>query len=299
MAPGSILCPVDFSDESQHALRWAAALAKMYEGRLIVMTAVEPLLAQAARTRFDLDLAKTETEPALRKFVADIVPTKTPTEIEVRVGNPPDAILDAADKKGLRLIVMGTHGLGGLRKVLLGSTTERVLRRTPIPVLAVPLSAAGPLVDVPDPPTRLKTILAATDFSDRSLDALRWAGELAIKASVPLLVAHVLPPVAVSHQWRRFAEGLDDERVAEARARVQKQLTVVPRHAQSETIVTVGTPAESITTIAEERGAGMIVLGLIGDQGILAPRPGSVAYKVLTLSRVPVAVVPPSSDARE
>jgi hypothetical protein len=40
----------------------------------------------------------------------------------------------------------------------------------------------------------------------------------------------------------------------------------------------------------------MVVLGLIGDQGILAPRPGSIAYKVLTLSRVPVAVVPPSSD---
>jgi nucleotide-binding universal stress UspA family protein len=70
----SILCPVDFSDHSRRALSWGAALASRYRSRLTVLTAVEPLLAEAARVRLNLDLAKAETEPALREFVRGVVP---------------------------------------------------------------------------------------------------------------------------------------------------------------------------------------------------------------------------------
>ena len=66
----SILCPVDFSDQSRQALRWAEALSRRTAGRLTVLSAVDPLLAEAARLRLGLDLAHTETEPALRQFVA-------------------------------------------------------------------------------------------------------------------------------------------------------------------------------------------------------------------------------------
>jgi nucleotide-binding universal stress UspA family protein len=58
-------------------------------------------------------------------------------------------------------------------------------------------------------------------------------------------------------------------------------------------VVSLGRPADSIASIAEEREAGLIVMGLIGDQGALAPRPGSIAYRVLCLAHVPVLVVPP------
>ena len=67
----SLLCPVDCSEQSrQHALRWAGALARRTKGRLTVVSAVDPLLAEAAKLRFGLDLAHAETEPALRKFYA-------------------------------------------------------------------------------------------------------------------------------------------------------------------------------------------------------------------------------------
>ena len=64
-----ILCPVDFSEPSRHALRWAGALAARHRSRLLVLNVVDPLLADAARMRFGLDLAKAEIEPELREFV--------------------------------------------------------------------------------------------------------------------------------------------------------------------------------------------------------------------------------------
>ncbi|MDQ2674862.1 MAG: universal stress protein, partial [Chloroflexota bacterium] len=66
----TILCPVDFSDGSRHAVRWAAALASRHGARLIVLNAVDPLLAEAARVKLGIDLTQTGTDPALRDFVA-------------------------------------------------------------------------------------------------------------------------------------------------------------------------------------------------------------------------------------
>jgi nucleotide-binding universal stress UspA family protein len=66
----SILTAVDFSEHSRHALRWAGAVAARFRSRLTVISVVDPLLAEAARIRLDQDLAKTETETALREFVA-------------------------------------------------------------------------------------------------------------------------------------------------------------------------------------------------------------------------------------
>ena len=86
----SILCAVDFSDQSQQPLRWAAALALQHQSRLSVVTAVDPLLAQAAKARFGLDLAAAETTPALREFVKAAFPAQASwtaeTAIDARVG---------------------------------------------------------------------------------------------------------------------------------------------------------------------------------------------------------------------
>jgi universal stress protein A len=146
--PRSIVCAVDFSESSRHALRWAQVLARRYQSLLIVVNAVDPLLAEASKVRFNLDLVHADTEPALRKFIAATETGETgeagetahsvETMLDVRVGEPSDVILDAAAKHSADLIVLGTHGLRGFRKLLLGSTAERVLRRTQTAVLAVP-----------------------------------------------------------------------------------------------------------------------------------------------------------------
>ena len=119
--PRSILSPVDFSEQSRHALRWAAALAARFGSRLTVVSVVDPLLAEAARVRLGQDLAKQETEPALREFVAATWASATPatTQIVFRtaVGDAAGSILETAEREGADLIVMGTTGTWRLPKV--------------------------------------------------------------------------------------------------------------------------------------------------------------------------------------
>lgn len=299
----SILCAVDFSDQSQHALRWAVALAVRHQSRLTVFTAVDPLLAQAARTRFGLDLPRAEMEPAIRDLMTAVLPAMTPwtpvTSIDVRVGDASDVILETADRERAGLIVMGTHGLGGFRKLLLGSTMERVLGRTHTPLLAVPgVDAPLVILDAAGPRFVMKTILMATDFSEASTNAVQWAADLAERLEVPLVLTHVVTPIVVPARWRSYVEGADEERVAHARVRLEKLSAGVADGVPREVVVSIGRPADSIASLAEERGTGLIVMGLIGDRGARAPRPGSIAYRVLCLAQVPVLVVPPHSSSQ-
>jgi len=299
----SILCPVDFSDQSLHALRWAVALAAQNQSRLIVLTAIEPLLAEAARARLGLDLAKADTQPALREFVKAALPEAVAwipeTAFDVRIGDPSEMILEAATREHADLIAVGTHGLGGFRKFLLGSTTERVLRRTSTAVLAVPLVKTQSVVLETDGPRfDLQRILMGTDFSEVSTEALRWATDLAQQLRVPLLLSHVVTPVAVPARWRSYVAEVDEERTREARARLETLIRQLKETVASEAVVSLGRPADSIASIAEERQAGLIVVGLMGQRGAGSPCPGSIAYRVLCLAHVPVLVVPPHADAR-
>src|SRR5262245_45078619 len=96
----SIISPVDFSEQSRHALRWASAIAGHHQSRLTVVTVIEQLLADAARIRFGENLAKAETE-ALRQFVADAWPhgpgPSAQLVLRTLVGHPAAfAILEAA-----------------------------------------------------------------------------------------------------------------------------------------------------------------------------------------------------------
>jgi universal stress protein A len=138
----TILCPVDFSKQSRQALLWASEIAQHRGGELIVLSVVEPLLAQAAGIRLGVDLAQADVQPALREFVETTLPEPareaSNVSMEVTVGDPAEAILRTARTRNASLIVMGTHGLGGIRRLLLGSTAEHVLRRSEWPILVVP-----------------------------------------------------------------------------------------------------------------------------------------------------------------
>ena len=293
----SLLCPVDFSDQSRHALHWAVALAVQRKTPLTVLTAVDPLLAEAARVRAGVDLAKAEVEPELREFVRTVVPGDASwapvITVDVRVGDAASVILEAAGHQRADFVVMGTQGQGGFRKVLLGSTAERVLRRTRTPVLAVPPSATESVVlDASGARLEPGRILVGTDFSRTADAALQWAVQTAGELGVPLILAHVVQPVNVPPQWQSYAAESDEERVAAARSK----LVHLSQHScgsqPCEIVVSIGRPADSMASIAREHRAGLIVIGLASDLGPFAPRPGSIAYPILCHAKVPVLVVP-------
>lgn len=288
----SLLCPVDFSEQSRHALRWAGALAERFEARLRVFTAVEPLLAEAARTRFRVDLVSSDTEPALREFVAATSPALSGrAELEVVIGAPAEAIVQAAKSSRTDLVVMGTHGLGGVRKLLLGSTTERVLRHTPVPVLTIPPTSRTESATGPDL-GNLGRVLAATDFSEAAEGAVRWAAALAEDLGLPLLLVHIVRPIAVPAEWARYLAEADEARIGEAQKRLERSSRSFADSPAVEIAVQLGHPAQAIPALAKERSAGLIVMGLASEQGPWSPRPGSVASRVLGAREAPVLVVP-------
>jgi nucleotide-binding universal stress UspA family protein len=292
--PRSILSPVDFSEQSRHALRWAAALATRFGARLTVVSAVDPLLAEAARARLGQDLAELETVPALREFAAATWTSAAPAPKEIvfrtAVGDAAAAILETADAESVDLIVIGTQGLGGFRKWLLGSTAERVLRRTTVPVLAVPGAEAAVTPEAGSVPH----ILAAADFSASSIAAAKVAAQLARALSAGLTLVHAVEPVTVLPQWLNFAEESDAARLAGARAKLHALAEEVCGSHECDEVVALGRPEDVISSTAGTRGVGLVVLGLASEQGVFAPRPGSIAYRVLSSATVPVLVVPAS-----
>lgn len=141
MQPSHILCPVDLSELSAEALRYAAGLARGLGARLTVLYA-ETFSAPPYFTRSKLDELERqfrssfqEAESALRAFVEKEVTGEA--ELLVVEGLPVDAIHKAARETKADLIVMGTHGRGGLKRLMLGSVTDRVLRESEVPVLTV------------------------------------------------------------------------------------------------------------------------------------------------------------------
>jgi universal stress protein A len=290
----SVLCPVDFSEQSRQALLWASAIAQYRGGELTILSVVEPLLAQAAEIRLGVDLARADTEPALREFVEDTLPEgvrqASHTRIEVMVGDPSEAILQTARRLKTGLIVMGTHGLGGFRKLLLGSTTEKVLRRTEWPVLAVPSGAvSAPVVEHPG--VGLKRILLATDFRESAMAATRWAGDLASDIRVPLVLAHVVEPVVVPSMVHAPAADFEGDRVASGQ-RMLAELAAGFRDMQADRVVSIGRPADTIASLAAEHEAGLVIMGLANAEDSEPRKPGSIAYAVLRTADVAVVVVP-------
>ncbi len=139
----TIVCPVDFSDYSHHALRYALSLAKLFEARLVLLHVVEmPFLPSYSMAGVpDLSMPVEELEENAREHLEEELEQcraeHPDVEAEVLIGTPFVEIIDFAREAGADLIVMGTHGRSGLRQLLIGSVAERVVRKAPCPVLTV------------------------------------------------------------------------------------------------------------------------------------------------------------------
>ena len=119
LAFSTIVCPVDFSDHSKLALERAAAWARHFRARLIVVTVVEPLLVNAAAVTYDMDLVREDLLPELRAFVEKTSVAGDaglpPPEVMVLVGETASEIVALAQREHTQLIVIATHGLSGYR----------------------------------------------------------------------------------------------------------------------------------------------------------------------------------------
>jgi len=277
---GPVICGVDFSEDSKRALRWADLMARRLSQPLIVVHAVEELLASAARMQYGEDAVETTLTPELNQFIARAIGDQAQPKIQFGVGEPAGIIRGTALSSDASLIVVGTQGLGQAGRLWFGSTTTRVLRETTKPVLAVPPLAAARS----DADPRIDEIVVGTDFGGAASAAVATADELAQIFDVPVTALHAIPEVAAPARWGHIVAKTVEDALRDARAQMG---TSIPAHWTSD--VRTGSAATVLVEAAHGKDA-LIVVGLVGAHS--GHKPGTTAYRVLLDSDAPVLAVP-------
>lgn len=293
---GRILFPTDFSDGAEHAFAIADSLAQRYGAELHVLHVIvwasahlspsflygisaeeQDKLLATARGHTDDKIAG--TVPPDRKYLHKVS--------QVTHISAAEAIVNYADQNDMELVVMGTHGHGAIKRLLLGSTAEKVVRLAPCSVLTV-----HPDTDVTNyQPRRL---LVPVDFSEHSADLLQYATHLASDEGASLDVMHVVPPQTVPTVY--FAMEPMPVPYAEIRERAEEHLRVMVRDivgdsVPSRTLVTLGDPVTEITERAREEGYDLLLVATHGYSGIKRAFLGSVAERIVRTAACPVLVV--------
>jgi nucleotide-binding universal stress UspA family protein len=138
----SILVPIDFSPKSKKALGYAVRLAQQFHARLTLQYVVEPVglpdFAKSFPLAMENDQVKAISKGQLERVIKEEGISQNIIEkVLVSYGSAFQEIANAARTLKVDIIVISTHGYTGLKHVLLGSTTERVVRHAPCPVLVV------------------------------------------------------------------------------------------------------------------------------------------------------------------
>ncbi len=138
-----ILVPIDFSDYSKNALRYAAQFALQFKAKIFLIYVVEPMIypadfsmGQVAIPSADIDLQK-RGEEELNNLAKSFIDPGVQTEIIIKTGKPFVEINETASEKDIDLVIMATHGHTGVEHLLFGSTAEKVVRKAPCPVLTL------------------------------------------------------------------------------------------------------------------------------------------------------------------
>jgi nucleotide-binding universal stress UspA family protein len=238
--PSRIVCPVDFSDLSAAALRLAAHLANSTGAGLTLAHAwrfdVPPYFTPDRAGEFVEQYrgAAGAARQALEEF-ASRTAGLTGAEILVEEGDPVSVVLDVSQRARADLVVMGTHGRGGLQRLMLGSVAERVLRSSRIPVLTVRGSDHGG-----------GEVLCPVNDSEASRKAARVAADMAVALNTGLTLLHVEEPSG--------ARRIDDFSGCLGQGG-QRPACVVRELRRT------GDAAEEIIREARESGAQLLVIG--------------------------------------
>jgi nucleotide-binding universal stress UspA family protein len=283
-----ILCPVDFSKYSVQAYAYACSLAQRYGAKLFVQNVVElwrhPSASFAAAAdlyaQFCADLTD-EGKEHLQRFVEVHSPAGFFPECVTGEGMAIDCILGLAQQENVDLIVMGTHGVRGFDRLILGSVTEKVLRKAKCSVLAVHRGTRQP----GEGGMALREILFCTDFSAAANGAMGTALSMAGEYGARLTLIHVLEGMARLH---------NAENTAKAYERLDRMVPESMRRERNiDTVVRAGKACREISQLASERSADLVMMGVQGSHALDDTMFGSTTYRVVQMGQCPVLAVHP------
>ena len=287
---GRILCPIDFSEFSVTAYHHALSLARHYHALLFVQHVVElwrhPSADFAPAGAFEefCRALREKGEEQLQKFLKNNTHDATEMVRVVARGIASDSILALAEAQEADLIVMGTHGRRGFDRLILGSVTERVMRKASCSVMVV----HSPSPDFIAPGRRqdslhLSRLLFCTDFSENSQRALNYATSLAADYNAELTVLHVLDgPVNSAQQ----------EASAKAAEQLNQLIALEGRKTDRTKIrVCIGKPYEQIIRVTLESQTDLVIMAVRGRSALDVAVFGSTTHRVVRLGPCPVLVV--------
>lgn len=293
-----VLVAIDFSASSRHALRFALGIAHHYGARLDLFHVVHGsgfVLAGPEALAQAVELAGDDLRNLERELVADHNLDGLEHRAIVASGDICDSLHEVVRNESIDLLVLGTHGRTGLRKVVLGSVAEEMLRSIACPALSVgphaEVAAAGSV--------RFDRIVYATDFAPGTTAALPYALGLAEQHDARLTIVHVLPPVPISssppmmlytaNQVTAWQAGARADAVSRMKMMVQGVALV---HAP-EFLALPGFPAEVILAEAALRRADLIVMGAGASTSpaVASHRPWTVTHEVASQAPCPVLTV--------
>lgn len=264
----------------------AVRVVRQFDAGLHVLFVEDPLLASTADTAAP---SCPDLTGELKQFIAATPEANCagPPALHVVAGDPADEIVRFAEREHMDAIVMGTHGLAGVHTAFFGSTTARVLKRTTVPLLMVPVSGGR---DRSRDLEGLGSILVLTDFGPAAASAAETAAFFARLVGSRLVLVHVLAPVSAPGSWKLRTEAAMDRRMADAHQRMCRAMAPLEQYGPVESVILQGNTAESVAELARAHHAGLMVIGL--ERGPEGSRPGSTAYAVICTAPVPVFAVP-------
>ncbi|HUE77566.1 MAG TPA: universal stress protein [Longimicrobiales bacterium] len=294
----AILVPVDGSSFAEHALPYALGIARRTAATLHVglvhvryhlASPSYPLVAELEAQ----DAAELERD---RVYLDELVERLRPSGVRVRPmllhGQVVPSLTGFIEEHGIGLVVMTTHGRGGLQRAWLGSTADGLLRNVDIPLLLVRPSDGTREIGAGSDHV-FRHVLAALDGGDTAEAALREAVELGVVGRAAVTLAHVVQPAltAFAPYVEPGAADLEirDLRLKRRLASLSREEWLWDRRIEVELELDYF-PAQSLLEMAERRDADLIVLGTHGRGGLSRMILGSVADKVIRGTSRPVLV---------
>ena len=283
-----ILVPVDFSEKSECAARYAAALHRRFGSRLTLLHVLPPphyefgamevggsVLEELFRSRAE------QARQDLEAFLAEELPKEGVDRLLLE-GDPAAKIVRTAHDLGVSLIVMPTHGYGTFRRFILGSVTAKVLHDADCPVWTGVHMEAARVEDV-----HLEKIAVGVDLRSQSERTLMWARRFALEVGAEMALLHVMPSLEgapgefYDPEWKQRMEESARQEIHGLMARLGWEAPV---------LVSSGEVAESVCRLAREWGANLLVIGRGSASGVLG-RLRANAYSIIRQSSCPVVSV--------
>jgi nucleotide-binding universal stress UspA family protein len=280
---GRILVATDFSTVSDNALMYALPVADFYNSALYVLHVVTPTPPPSPTMEFEplpADYEQANAEEQFHRLEKSALLSRYRHWLMLEHGEVAAVVRDAIEKQEIEMVVVGTHGHGGVFKMLMGSVAEEIFREVKCPVMTV-----GPHVPRAEQ-WGFRRILLATDYQQGSLRALPYAISL-VQAGAEIVVVHAL----TSGGWMP-SEAQRTIDAAEARLR-EFLPPEMAREKSTRAIAEYGSPAEVIVRVAKNCSADLIVMGARATESKLAAThlPWSVAHQVVHEARCPVLTV--------